>query len=103
MDKKTQTILKLAIKEALDVDSLLLTAGEGGELRSFNKKVETFLNETFDAADKLAEEGEGLLRENYLHNTAATERKRVVTALIGYLRETRNGIGNILRLRYLIG
>lgn len=103
MNEKQTNMLKRAIKEALDVNSFMLTAGEDGELRGYNKKVEAFLNETFDAADKLAEEGEGLLRENYLHNTAATERKRIVTALIGYLRETRNGIGNVLRLRYLVG
>lgn len=103
MDQKVRKELKNAIKEALDIDQLMLTAGEGGELRSFNKKVETFLNETFEQADKLAEEGEGILRENYLHHPTATERKRIVTALIGYLRETRNSIGNVLRLRYLIG
>lgn len=103
MNEKQTNMLKRAIKEALDVNALMLTAGEGGELRDYNKKVEAFLNETFDAADKLAEEGEGLLRENYLHNTAAAERKRIVTALIGYLRETRNGVGNVLRLRFLVG
>lgn len=99
----TRKQLKKAIKEALDIDQLLLTAGENGGLRDYNKKVEAFLNETYSQADKLAEEGEDLLRENYLNNTTATERKRIVTSLIGYLRETRNSIGNILRLRYLIG
>jgi hypothetical protein len=103
MNQKMYKELKSAIKEALDVDQLMLTAGEGGELRSYNKKVEAFLNETFEKADKLAEEGEELLRENYLHHPTATERKRIVTILIGYLRETRNSIGNVLRLRYLIG
>jgi len=103
MDSKTRKQLKTAIKEALDVDQFMFTAGECGEFRAFNKKVETFLNETFEQADKLAEEGEELLRENYLNNPTATERKRIVTALIGYLRETRNSVGNVLRLRYLIG
>lgn len=103
MDLKTKTMLKNAIKEALDVDTLLLSAGEGTELKEYNKKVENFLNETFESADKLAEEGETLLRENYFRMPAATERRRVVLSLIGYLRETRNSIGNILRLRYLIG
>jgi hypothetical protein len=102
MDNKTRNNLKAAIKEALDIDQLMLT-GEGGELRSYNKKVEDFLNETFEQADKLALEGEDLIRENYLNNPTATERKRIVTALIGYLRETRNNIGNVLRLRFLIG
>ena len=102
MDQKTRNQLKNAIKEALDVDSILLSGGEGG-LSEYNKKVEKFLNETFAAADELAEEGETLLRENYFHNTAATERRRVVLSLVGYLRETRNGIGNILRLRFLVG
>lgn len=103
MNDKARNQLKQAIKEALDVDQLMLTAGEGGELRAYNKKIETFLNETFEQADKLAEEGEELLRENYLHSPVATERRRIVTALIGYLRETRNSVGNVLRLRYLIG
>ena len=103
MDNKVRNHLKAAIKEALDVDQLMLTAGGSGELRAYNKKIETFLNETFENADKLAEEGEEFLRENYLNNPTATERKRIVTALIGYLRETRNSIGNVLRLRFLIG
>ena len=103
MDQKIRKQLKNAIKEALDVDQLMLTAGKGGELRSFNKKVETFLNETFEKADELATEGEDLLRENYLHHPTATEHKRIVTALIGYLRETRNSVGNVLRLRFLVG
>ena len=103
MDNKTRKQLKAAIKEALDVDSILLSGGESPDLKEYNKKVEKFLNETFENADELATEGETLLRENYFHNTAATERRRVVLSLIGYLRETRNGIGNILRLRYLIG
>ena len=102
MDNKTRNQLKAAIKEALDIDQLMLT-GEGGELRSYNKKVETFLNETFEKADELALEGENLIRENYLNNPVATERKRIVTSLVGYLRETRNSVGNILRLRFLIG
>lgn len=103
MDDKTRNQLKTAIKEALDIDQLMLTGGAPGELREYNKKIEAFLNETYSQADKLAEEGEELLRENYLNNNTATERKRIVTSLIGYLRETRNSIGNILRLRYLIG
>ncbi len=103
MDTKTKDLLKKAIKEALDVDAVMLSAGEGTELKAYNKKIETFLNETFEQADKLAEEGEGLLRENYFHNPAAAERRRVVLSLIGYLRETRNSIGNVLRLRYLVG
>lgn len=103
MDTKSRTALKNAIKEALDIDQLMLTAGGPGELRTYSKKIESFLNETFDQADKLAEEGEELIRENYLHVPAAAERKRVVTALVGYLRETRNSIGNVLRLRRLIG
>ena len=96
-------LLKQTIKEALDADAALLSAGGRGELTTFNKKVETFLNETFETADKLAEEGETILREDYLHNTAAKERRRMIISLIGYLRETRNQIGNVLRLRYLIG
>ena len=103
MDTKTRKKLKAAIQEALDVDSLLLSGGDSPDLKEYNKKVEKFLNETFENADELAAEGEKILRENYFHNTAATERRRVVLSLIGYLRETRNGIGNILRLRYLIG
>ena len=46
MDPKTRKQLKTAIKEALDVDSILLSGGEGG-LTEYNKKVEKFLNETF--------------------------------------------------------
>lgn len=103
MDKRIKDTLKKAIKEALDADAALLSAGEDGELRGFNKKVESFLNETFEQADKLAEEGETLLRENYFHIPAATERRRMVTSLVGYLRETRNQVGNVLRLRYLVG
>lgn len=103
MNEKVRNQLKTAIKEALDIDQLMLTAGETGELRGYNKKIEKFLNETFETADKLALEGEELLRENYLNNPAATERKRIVLALIGYLRETRNSVGSVLRLRYLVG
>lgn len=102
MDEKTRKHLKAAIKEALDIDQLMLTGGDG-ELREYNSKIEKFLNETFEQADKLALEGEELIRENYLNNPTATERKRIVTSLIGYLRETRNSVGNILRLRFLIG
>lgn len=102
MDKRVKATLKRAIKEALDADSILLSGGEGG-LSEYNKKVEKFLNETFSTADELAEEGETLLRENYFHNTAATERRRIVLSLIGHLRSIRNAIGNVLRLRYMIG
>lgn len=103
MDKKMHRILRAAIKEALDIDQLALTAGGAGELRAYGKKIETFLNETFDNADKLADEGEDLIRENYLNSPVAAERKRIVMSLVGYLRETRNSLGNVLRLRYLIG
>jgi hypothetical protein len=68
-----------------------------------NPQTQKFLNETFDTADKLAEQGEKMLRENYFHNTAAKERRRSVLSLVGYLRETRNSVANLLRLRYLIG
>lgn len=95
--------VKRAIKEAVDLNAVMLTAGDRGELSEYNKKIETFLNETFKQADELAEEGETLLRENFLHSPVAEERKRIVTVMIGYLRETRNSIGNVLRLRYLIG
>lgn len=95
--------VKRAIKEAVDLNAVMLTAGDRGELSEYNKKIETFLNETFKKADELAEEGETLLRENFLHSPVAEERKRIVTVMIGYLRETRNSIGNVLRLRYLIG
>ena len=39
MNNKTRKQLKAAIKEALDVDSILLSGGEGG-LSEYNKKVE---------------------------------------------------------------
>lgn len=103
MDLKTRKQLKAAIKEALDVDQLLLSGGESPELKEYNKQVQKFLNETFDAADKLAEQGETMLRENYFHNTAANERRRIVLNLVGYLRQTRNSVANLLRLRYLVG
>ena len=38
MDPKTRKQLKTAIKEALDVDSILLSGGEGG-LNEYNKKI----------------------------------------------------------------
>jgi hypothetical protein len=103
MNGKTRNQLKAAIKEALDVDQILLSGGDSPELKEFNKKVEKFLNETFQTADELAEQGEKMLREDYFHNTAAKERRRIVLSLVGYLRETRNSVGNLLRLRYLIG
>lgn len=104
MNLKTRNQIKAAIKEALDVDQILLSGGDSpAELKEYNKQVEKFLNETFDTADKLAEQGEKMLREDYFHNTAAKERRRIVLSLVGYLRETRNSVANLLRLRYLIG
>jgi len=46
-------LLKQTIKEALDADAALLSAGGRGELTTFNKKVETFLNETFETLTNL--------------------------------------------------
>lgn len=101
----TKAVVKKILLEAMDADEFLLTGAQDGDkkLSAFVKKVQTFLDETFATADELADEGESLLTENFLHNQAASERKRLVLTLIGYLRTTRNTIGNVMKLRTLIG
>lgn len=101
----TKTVVKKMILEAMDADEFLLSGAQDGDkkLSEFVKKVQTFLDETFSTADELAEEGESLLTENFFHNQAASERKRLVLTFISYLRTTRNMIGNVMKLRTLIG
>lgn len=96
-----QKLVRSIVKESMD--ATMLTAGEDGKLRAYLKKVESLMNETFEKADKLAEEGEALIVENYLSNPTAAERKRVVMTMIGYLRQVRNNMGDILKLKKLVG
>ena len=102
MHEKLKKYIKQAIKEELDVDAIMLSGDDGG-LRAYAKKVEELLKEVHKKADDLATEGEDLVRENYLRMPAAEERKRTVLTLVGYMRQVRNTIGNVLRLRFLIG
>ncbi len=102
MHENLKKSIKQAIKEELDVDSVMLS-GDNGGLRAYTKKVEEFLREIHNKADDLATEGEDMVRENYLRMPAAEERKRTILTLVGYMRQVRNTIGNVLRLRFLIG
>ena len=102
MREKVKKLIKQRIAEQLDIDALMLS-GEDGQLKEYTKKVESLLKEIHERADKLAEEGEDLIRENYLRVPAAEERKRTVLIMVGYTRQIRNTIGNLLRLRTLIG
>ena len=102
MREKVKKLIKQRIAENLDIDAILLSA-EDGKLKEYSKKVEDLLKEIHERADKLAEEGEDLIRENYLRVNAAEERKRTVLTLVGYTRQIRNTIGNLVHLRKLIG
>ena len=90
------------INEEMNLNALVLSGGDG-DLQAYTKKVEEFLKEIHGKADDLATEGEKMIRENYLRVAAAEERKRSVLVMVGYMRQVRNTIGNLLRLRYLIG
>jgi len=92
---------KTSITEGFDIDEALLS-GEP-DLKAFSGKVQKFLDETFATADELAEEGENMLRDNFLRNATASERRRLILTLVGFLRQTRNSIGNVLRIRFLVG
>ena len=102
MKSKIKKLIKQKISEQLDIDAIMLS-GEDGKLKEYSTKVETLLKDIHERADKLAQEGEDLIRENYLRVPAAEERKRSVLTMVGYMRQVRNTIGNLLRLRYLIG
>lgn len=102
MHEKLKNSIKRVIKEELDVDAVLLSGGDG-DLKAYAKKVEELLKEVHKKADDLATEGEDLVRENYFKVPAAEERKHTVLTLVGYMRQVRNTIGNVLRLRFLIG
>ena len=89
------------ISEGFDIDEAILS-GEP-DLKAYQGKVQRFLDETFATADELAEEGENMLRENVLRSPTASERRRLILTLVGFLRQTRNSIGNVLRIRFLVG
>jgi hypothetical protein len=85
------------------VEQVMLSGGEDGSLRNYATKVLKFIDETVEKADELATEGEQLSQKNYLKNPSVEERKRMVLVMVGYLRTVRNTIGNVLKLRQLIG
>lgn len=88
---------------AATVEQVMLSGGEDGALRGYATKVLKFIDETVEKADELAAEGEQLSQKNYLKNPSVEERKRMVLVMVGYLRTVRNTIGNVLKLRQLIG
>lgn len=99
--KELQRLVRSLVTESMD--QLLLSAGDDGKLRAYLKKVEDLMNDVHKKADELAEEGEALIVENYLSNPVAAERKRVVMTMIGYLRQVRNTMGDLLKLKKMIG
>lgn len=70
--------------------------GSDGDLGSFMKKIEDFIDETTEKAEELALEGEEMLKANLLKSGEVAERNRLILTSVGILRKLKFGIGSMM-------
>ena len=97
-----QEVLKAKLQEAGIVDDLI--PGSDGKLSAYMTKVTKFLDSTIEDAEKLALEGEEIMKVNVTQDNSVGERNRLLLLAIGFLRKVRFTLAsNALDLRKAFG
>lgn len=89
LKEMVRNVIRKKLNEKFDVSKDLVPEG----VAEFSSKVEDFIKETVEKAQKLKEEGEGIMTTNILSSYEVQERNRFLLYHVGFLS---NLIANLL-------